>query len=180
MRYFFKAVFGLALAAVMMLPMISIASAATDVSIDVSGHILNGDEPAAKFHIYYDANGGTGSYNGPDIESGGADTVLSLSQTGIARGGHTFTGWNTLADGGGTPYKEGDIITLDSSVILYAQWTKEAAGRKNPGNGGTDTAKTGDTGNIPLLAVLLFASFTAMIFLLWAARREKRKNIQGS
>lgn len=40
-------------------------------------------------------------------------------------GNYTFIGWNTQADGSGTPYRNGAEITLNSPVtILYAQWAE--------------------------------------------------------
>ena len=51
------------------------------------------------------------------------------------RGGYTFQGWNTKADGSGDSYKTGDWITMTGSVILYAQWTR------NSSHGGDDDDK---------------------------------------
>jgi parallel beta-helix repeat protein/predicted outer membrane repeat protein len=80
-----------------------------------------GKDPIA-VNINYDANGGTGSYNGPNKQLFDTDTVLSLSDTGIVYEDYCFVSWNTKADGSGTEYAPGDIITLKSNVKLYAQW----------------------------------------------------------
>ncbi len=45
-----------------------------------------------------------------------------------SRPGYTFDEWNTAADGTGTPYEEGDQVTIltteqNGTVTLYAQWT---------------------------------------------------------
>jgi hypothetical protein len=37
---------------------------------------------------------------------------------------HTFSGWNTRADGKGTAYTHGQIMNLSSDLTLYAQWTR--------------------------------------------------------
>ena len=37
-------------------------------------------------------------------------------------GGKRFKGWNTAADGSGTPYKAGESPDLAADTILYAQW----------------------------------------------------------
>lgn len=39
------------------------------------------------------------------------------------REGYTFAGWNTQADGKGTSYAAGAVITITGDVTLYAQWT---------------------------------------------------------
>lgn len=115
---------------------------AEDGNITVHGQIGDSDAIAA-YHVTYDANGGTGSYIGEDIASGEADTVLSVEETGITRDGHTFTRWNTEADGNGTSYDPGDSITLNSNVTLYAQWEEETQAGGGTGtdkpSGGADT-----------------------------------------
>ena len=40
--------------------------------------------------------------------------------------GHTFTGWNTEADGSGTPYDDGASVTLTEDLTLYAQWAADS------------------------------------------------------
>lgn len=73
-------------------------------------------------NITYNANGGTGNHIGPSIAPGRTDTVLSIAATEIRRDGYTFIGWNTAADGSGTSYAPGAVITLEDNVTLYAQW----------------------------------------------------------
>lgn len=36
--------------------------------------------------------------------------------------GYLFDGWNTSADGSGTPYSDGSIFSFSSDIGLYAQW----------------------------------------------------------
>jgi uncharacterized repeat protein (TIGR02543 family) len=52
-----------------------------------------------------------------------ADASTSLTQNTSTRTGYTFTGWNTLANGSGTPYSDMQNITIVSALNLYAQWT---------------------------------------------------------
>ncbi len=52
--------------------------------------------------------------------------------------GHAFLGWNTQADGSGTPYAPGDEITLTEGTTFYAQWAEDP-----PGGGQTPTNFTG-------------------------------------
>jgi len=52
------------------------------------------------------------------------DTATVLDNTGnLTKSGCVFVGWNTNADGSGTPYYPGSPLYMDSfMVILYAQW----------------------------------------------------------
>lgn len=53
----------------------------------------------------------------------GLGTVATVSGGIIpTREGYDFTGWNTQADGKGTPYAANDPITMTEDVNLYAQW----------------------------------------------------------
>lgn len=131
-----RRIFGAALALAIMASITLIASAQTG-SVEVRGHIVGTDEPVAQYHITYHANGGRGSYNGPDVTSGSADTVCSLSETGITRYGFRFTGWNIREDGRGISYMVGNGITLNSDITLYAQW------RKITGSGNDRTRPSG-------------------------------------
>lgn len=68
--------------------------------------------PATKFDVTYHANG-----------SGEADVehnVSAVEANMFTWAGHSFTGWNTAADGSGDPYAVGASVTGD--LELYAQW----------------------------------------------------------
>ena len=133
-----RRILGTALTLAMTLSMASVAFAKT-APVEVNGHI---GDTRDRYHIAYNANGGTGGYNGPKLLTGETDTVCSLSQTGITHYGYSFTGWNRNADGSGTSYQPGDIITLNGNVTLYAQWkarmekhpSKDSGGRTTPSN----------------------------------------------
>jgi hypothetical protein len=63
-------------------------------------------------------NGGSG-YMASQIGS----STTSLSTNTFTRSGYTFTGWNTKADGTGTPYANGASFNFaTSSAMLFAQW----------------------------------------------------------
>jgi uncharacterized repeat protein (TIGR02543 family) len=56
-------------------------------------------------------------------------TAFPLLSPLFANVGHTFSGWNTGANGGGTPYVDGASYNFVSgSTSLYAQWTVNASG----------------------------------------------------
>lgn len=72
------------------------------------------------YDITYDGNGSTGGSTEPQTKTHNVD--LTLRSNGFTRDGYTFTGWNTLADGNGTPYAAGATYTVNADLSLYAQW----------------------------------------------------------
>ncbi|MBR1582518.1 MAG: InlB B-repeat-containing protein [Spirochaetales bacterium] len=72
-----------------------------------------------KLLVIFKANGGTGSMN-PQAMS--KNTSTALSANAFTCSGYVFAGWNTKADGNGTSYAAGASVTLDSDLVLYAQW----------------------------------------------------------
>ena len=52
---------------------------------------------------------------------------ITVDANSFVRENYTFIGWNTEADGSGTPYAVSDVIALTSdnnTAVLYAQWTE--------------------------------------------------------
>jgi|GEM_PF-2047228 len=94
------------------------------------------------YTVTYDANGGTGSQAVVTASFGSTHQVLSMNETGISRSNYTFTGWNTDADGNGTTYAAGaSLLTSDTDVTLYAQWSKNSVFiYTDSTDSGTDTA----------------------------------------
>jgi uncharacterized repeat protein (TIGR02543 family) len=78
------------------------------------------------YTITYDANGATsGSVpaNG-SFTSGGTPAAVSANTGTLARTGYTFGGWNTAANGSGTPYGAGSsTYSSNANVTMYAVWT---------------------------------------------------------
>ncbi len=68
----------------------------------------------------FQSHGGWGSV--PSIHAA-AGTGITLPRSGMTNEGHELVAWNTKADGTGTAYRPGDVITMPArSVMLYAQW----------------------------------------------------------
>ena len=128
----------------------------------------------SKQSLSYDANGGTGTM---ESITGDVGSKSVIEQNGFARSGHTFTGWNTQADGKGTAYKAGDSFTLtDKDTVLYAQWSKNSGSAGTGTNGTakpTDSPKTGDNSNLALWFALLFVSGGAAIGTTVVSRKKK-------
>jgi len=89
----------------------------------------------------------TVTYNGNGYSSGsvpadgtsylpGASVTIKLQGT-MVRNGFTFTGWNTQANGSGTSYAAGSLMTMGSgNVTLYAVWTTWSVYYVGNGNDG--------------------------------------------
>ena len=68
--------------------------------------------------VTFDANGGTGSMT---AETHNVPTALTTNT--FTRLGYSFSGWNTIAVGGGTAYADGATYPFTADATLYAQWT---------------------------------------------------------
>ncbi|MBQ2829399.1 MAG: InlB B-repeat-containing protein [Oscillospiraceae bacterium] len=82
---------------------------------------------ANTYTVTFNANTGTGSVADQNFTYGVAQ---SLSAGGFSKTGYTLTGWNTAADGNGTPYaKDATVSNLtaaeNGTVTLYAQWSAD-------------------------------------------------------
>jgi hypothetical protein len=79
---------------------------------------------AANYTIAFDANGGSGTMANLTAVYG---TAIALTANTFTYSAHTFSKWNTKADGSGTDYAGGASVTsigdTGSTVTLYAQWT---------------------------------------------------------
>ena len=78
-------------------------------------------------YVVYDSNGATGSVTDNTIYSADNNTVTVKSNDGLTYEGHTFTGWNTKADGTGTTYQPGNTFNITETTTLYAQWETVAS-----------------------------------------------------
>jgi len=98
-----------------------------DKNLLTNGNI-NYLNPSPNIVIVYTANGGIGADYVQDtgtLVTPVTDlTIKTLAATGIsAPPSMTFVGWNTLPDGTGTSYTEGETpVTIHGSMMLYAQW----------------------------------------------------------
>ena len=79
----------------------------------------------SSYTVTYNGNtntSGTGPTDGSSLYTGGS-TVTILGNTGtLLKGGYTFSGWKTAADGSGTSYSQGNTFTINANTTLYARW----------------------------------------------------------
>lgn len=71
--------------------------------------------------ITYKANGGAGTDVEEKVNHGYSYTIAANTFT-HATAGYIFNGWNTSADGSGTAYAPGNVVTVSDDMTLYAQW----------------------------------------------------------
>lgn len=95
-------------------------------------------------NLIYNANTTDAVDNLPPTESYTPGTIASISKQIPTRNGYTFTGWNSEANGAGTPYNPGQSVLIpDNGLTLYAQWTQ------NQNNLIFDPNTTDDINNLP-------------------------------
>jgi uncharacterized repeat protein (TIGR02543 family) len=74
------------------------------------------------YTVTYIANGGIGTVP-VDTVHYEAGTPATIQHKGnLEKSNYTFTEWNSSSDGQGTPYAVGNTVTMNSNLILYAQW----------------------------------------------------------
>ena len=71
------------------------------------------------YTIIFDSNSGTGTMSNQVIDYG-VPTALTVNT--YTKAGATFDGWNTAANGTGTPYSDEQVVTDLGNIVLYAQW----------------------------------------------------------
>ncbi len=108
---------------------------------------------ANHYTVAFDANGGSGTM-APQAFT--YDAAQALAAASFTRAGHTFSGWNTAADGSGTSFAdETSVVNLSAedgaSVTLYAQWTEDAKYSLS----GKVTESDGTTGAVGATVTLL-------------------------
>ena len=80
-------------------------------------------DPEATYRVTYSGNGNTSGFPPNDTnEYKSGDEATVLGQGTLLRTGYTFLRWNTNAAGTGDFYSEGDAITINGAVFLYAVW----------------------------------------------------------
>ena len=91
--------------------------------------------------VTFNANGGIGEMASQTFIAG---TAQPLNFNTYSREGYSFSGWNTLYDGTGVQYSNGQAITITTDMVLYAQWTSNGSSGGDGGGGSSSiSAPTG-------------------------------------
>ncbi|TVR46100.1 MAG: hypothetical protein EA402_03140 [Planctomycetota bacterium] len=76
------------------------------------------------YNITYSPNGAdSGEVPETQVKTFNQDIAISGNTNDLERIGFTFAGWNTAADGSGTPYAAGANYGENAPLNLHAQWT---------------------------------------------------------
>ena len=91
-----------------------------------------------EYSIIYDGNFHTAGAIPASIRYGFGDEtkIKSPADFGLEKTGYTFTGWKTS---GGIAYEPGDLRTMTSNVVLFAQWEENEVVSGGTGGGGRGT-----------------------------------------
>lgn len=95
------------------------------VGMTINGPVtLTAHSRPATYTVVFDANGGEGQMANQKMT---CHETRVLDPCAFRRDGYAFVGWNTAADGSGTPYADSaevaDLALTDgATVTLYAQW----------------------------------------------------------
>jgi uncharacterized repeat protein (TIGR02543 family) len=73
-----------------------------------------------KVNITYKANAVNSQADILDTVNKGSSYTVRVNL--FTRSGYTFTGWNTNANGSGTSFSPGQIVTVNANHTVYAQW----------------------------------------------------------
>ncbi len=104
-------------------------TALTSLTMGTNNVVLYAIWQASTYTITYSGNGATGTVTDPGSPYTYGASVTLLPGSGFTNPGFAFTGWNTAANGAGTPYAAGSILLMPANnVTLYAQWQNSAGG----------------------------------------------------
>jgi hypothetical protein len=85
---------------------------------------------ANTYTVAFNANGGSGTMT---PQAFAYDAAQPLTANAFTKSNYSFNGWNTAADGGGTPYTDGQSVSnltaaSGATFELYAQWVNYSQG----------------------------------------------------
>jgi len=92
------------------------------------------------YTVTFNSNGGDTEADPISITVPEGKSIGHLPQP-PERPGYTFTGWNTQANGRGTPFTESTPVTSD--ITVYAQWKANASGGGSSGGGSSGSSSSG-------------------------------------
>ncbi|MDR0876123.1 MAG: InlB B-repeat-containing protein, partial [Clostridiales Family XIII bacterium] len=82
--------------------------------------------------LAYNGNGHTDGVAPTATKQTHGTSVTIKDKETLIKANHTFTGWNTAADGSGNYYASGDTVSVTNNMTLFAQWTYNGGGTTPP------------------------------------------------
>jgi uncharacterized repeat protein (TIGR02543 family) len=125
-------------------------TASTTVSADIT---VYAKWTANTYTVNFRMNDGSEAVHGTKTVTAPATTVAELPAA-PSRPGYSFGGWNTQANGSGTPFTT--ATTVNASITVYAQWTANTYTVNFRLNDGTETAYAEKTVTVPAATVTDF------------------------
>ena len=124
-------------------------TATNSAGSNTSTPILNFTTTALPNHtVTFSSNGGSGS-----MSNQVTNASTALTSNTFTRAGYSFTGWNTLSGGTGTPYADGATYDFSADLTLYAQWSASSHAVTYNSQGGSSVSSgsfvTGGTVTLP-------------------------------
>lgn len=110
--------------------------------LQATGQTLYGKRVANSYKIYFNSNNGSGSMAALQAVY---DKEVTLPEATFTRYGHSFEGWNTMANGLGYDYDVNQSVlniagqTRNERITLYAKWAPIQYKIKFNANGGSGT-----------------------------------------
>jgi uncharacterized repeat protein (TIGR02543 family) len=103
----------------------------------------NASRQLNSFDLTFDENGADSGSVSTVSDTRPFATSTIASQGDLLKAGYTFTGWDTLAGGGGTAFAAGDsYLALYGSQTFYAQWEADDLAVTWDAKGGTAISNT--------------------------------------
>lgn len=129
----------------------SVVSSITPALGSVGAYALFRTSLPMSYTVTFDGNGASSGTMSTQNDSGPA----ALNANSFSRAGYSFAGWNTLANGTGTPYADGATFAFGGSQTLYAQWTLVPTPTPTPTPTPSSTSNTSSA--LPITGVSLSA-----------------------
>ena len=98
--------------------------------------------------------------------------ATNLKENEFTLDNNHFTGWNTKADGTGTPYADKAEVTLTANLDLYAQWIAKVTFDANGGSGTMDPLEVATNSGITLPKNEFDAPSDKMEFGSWNTKKD--------
>ncbi|HCT65473.1 MAG TPA: hypothetical protein DIC60_09465 [Lachnospiraceae bacterium] len=94
-------------------------------SADWKGYTCEPFDLTSTYNITYDGNGNDGGTAPVDSAVYHTSDTATVLNSPLSKTGYSFRCWNTKADGTGTDYNSGELLTVGAeNVTLYAKWNK--------------------------------------------------------
>lgn len=95
--------------------------------------------PPATYYVYYNLNGGSGSFPPQSKVYGGS---VTFHKNRPSRAGYTFLGWGTSSGAAQATYPAGYTYSGNASITLYAVWSANTFAVTYDANGGVGAPDT--------------------------------------